>query len=969
MPPKTIRVLAWISSLAAVVLLLALLAAAVVYWRPELIQPILVRALTPSGGSASLGKLEISLFPPRLVLQDFQRHHPSEPSLRLSKLHLDLDPAGLWEPKPWLELVEAQGIRLEIKSSPEASDQEFDLSKLDLILAVKEARITNATLSYLTGQGRLEMKLASLTIEPQAGKQVGQRSFKLASSLVWADSAGKQLAWARINGSGGLDLPPSLEASLEVADGRLALPELDGSLSGALKLEVTPKRIQITQLDLNVAHGNDGKSSLTPAKVQLHGHGGLDGDGLMLELHRLVLGKLVSLSGRFAGSLKDGLSGDLKAQGQAELDQVALKNASLSATLAGSLEAPIIENVNISIPAGQLSWHGSALPLGELQISGKGALESGDRLRLENIACRVERLGAFSGSLLLDKWQPQSAFINAPDLNAAGILALAQNLSRQAAAEWQAQGKLNLSAHLGQEQPGQWQAELATKDLGFSSADGTVLVGQLAGQLIASGALAAQPLIKAQLKLIAGQALWGTIFLDLAKAPLDLETQARLAALDDLRQINFSGRLGALGKFSGQGKLALNKGGLRHQGSLVLQDLALTGLFNTFVRDPFSISLPMLASWQVGGQARLELNGAGRGGKADISGRIQISQASLKTGQGSQVGGLELDMPFAYKLGSVPSGQPPRPTRKGWGTIKLSDLKTPRLAIKRLEMPVAITPNRLWVLGSIAAPLAGGKAVISDLQVDEPLSPHFKAQFVAQLDDLNLAQLAGPSLSLEGSMGGRLKEVTLTSKRLRTKGQLEGSVFGGSLAVKGLAAELPFSPGRELRASLVARQVHMEPLSQALQVGRITGRLDAEMEGLRLAYGQPVAFQMKVESMETPGVEQQVSLKAVNSISLLGTGAGLSGMGLNLFASFFKEFPYNKIAFSCNLKNDVFRVRGLIHEDGVEYLVKRPMLMGINVINRNPDNRISFSDMLERLQRVQQDNAPRPNGAEAKEER
>jgi hypothetical protein len=84
----------------------------------------------------------------------------------------------------------------------------------------------------------------------------------------------------------------------------------------------------------------------------------------------------------------------------------------------------------------------------------------------------------------------------------------------------------------------------------------------------------------------------------------------------------------------------------------------------------------------------------------------------------------------------------------------------------------------------------------------------------------------------------------------------------------------------------------------------------------------------------------------------VSTGSALSGMGLSLMTKFFKEFPYEKIGFECGLKNDVFTVRGLIHEDGVEYLVKRRFFAGINVINRIPDNRIGFSDMVERAKRV-----------------
>jgi hypothetical protein len=64
----------------------------------------------------------------------------------------------------------------------------------------------------------------------------------------------------------------------------------------------------------------------------------------------------------------------------------------------------------------------------------------------------------------------------------------------------------------------------------------------------------------------------------------------------------------------------------------------------------------------------------------------------------------------------------------------------------------------------------------------------------------------------------------------------------------------------------------------------------------------------------------------------MSTGSALSGMEISLMATFFREFPYEK--------------------NGVEYLVKRRFLTGIDVINGNPDNHIGFSDMLERAKRV-----------------
>jgi hypothetical protein len=222
----------------------------------------------------------------------------------------------------------------------------------------------------------------------------------------------------------------------------------------------------------------------------------------------------------------------------------------------------------------------------------------------------------------------------------------------------------------------------------------------------------------------------------------------------------------------------------------------------------------------------------------------------------------------------------------------------------------------------------------------------------AQLDGLDLARVAGENSILEGHLGGLLDPVAISGERMTATGELIGDLFGGRLDVRHVTMERPFGAGREIGADVNVSRIDLERLSAALGVGRITGRLSGSVEGLRVAYGQPVAFHLTMESVPKKGVNQTVSLKAVNSISLVSTGSALSGMGASLMTTFFKEFTYEKIGFECGLKNDVFIVRGLIHEDGVEYLVKRSSFGGINVINANPDNRIGFTDMLERAKRV-----------------
>ncbi len=64
---------------------------------------------------------------------------------------------------------------------------------------------------------------------------------------------------------------------------------------------------------------------------------------------------------------------------------------------------------------------------------------------------------------------------------------------------------------------------------------------------------------------------------------------------------------------------------------------------------------------------------------------------------------------------------------------------------------------------------------------------------------------------------------------------------------------------------------------------------------------------------------------------------------------FMKYFPYDKLGIYCKLEDDIFTLRGTIHEKGVEYLIKRGTFGGIDVINQNPNNQIRWKQMIQRL--------------------
>ena len=88
--------------------------------------------------------------------------------------------------------------------------------------------------------------------------------------------------------------------------------------------------------------------------------------------------------------------------------------------------------------------------------------------------------------------------------------------------------------------------------------------------------------------------------------------------------------------------------------------------------------------------------------------------------------------------------------------------------------------------------------------------------------------------------------------------------------------------------------------------------------------------------MPRKGVPQTFSLKAVDNLTVLSSGQQASGGTGNFWMSFIRGFRYQKLGIVSTLRNDTFTLNGTINENGIEYLVKKPALFGISVVNREP---------------------------------
>ncbi|MEW6487624.1 MAG: hypothetical protein AB1578_06890, partial [Thermodesulfobacteriota bacterium] len=620
---------------------------------------------------------------------------------------------------------------------------------------------------------------------------------------------------------------------------------------------------------------------------------------------------------------------------------------------------------SLSLGAGQVRWDGRVLPLGQVGARGSVALD-GEAVRVDGFGVDADALGRLEGELVLAKGRlgGRLAGEGLPARALVELLGAATDFPGQA---WTVEGMVALAARVEPlEEGGRVEAKLPFRGAGFSSPDGELLAQGLEGDLSVEWrdgpAAPDTPRLLGELSLRAGEALWNTVYLDLSRTPLGLRLEAtpRDGALQDVAA---DARLQGVAALHLAGDLRREQERWRHRGRLVVDEAVLETLFQTFVRDPLASSRPDLGALQAQGTAKLELAFEGLDRDVDFRGLLEVRSGGLAApGQPAMLSGAELEVPLAYALGRTGAAAAP-PEGPGWGRLRLERLALAGMELGPLDLPVALVPNRLYLGGTVEVPLFGGRLALRRLRVEEPLSPAFRAALAVQAEALDLGRIPTQGLAVEGRLGGVLDPVTIDARELATAGTLTGELFGGRFEVRGLAVRQPFAAGREIAGDFQATGMDMERLSGALDVGQVTGRISAALTGVRVAYGQPVAFHLRAQSEPVKGVEQQVSLKAVNAISLLSTGSALGGAGVSILTSLFRQFPYDRIGFECTLSNDVFTVRGLIREQGVEYLVKRPFLGGINVINQNPDNRIRFSDMVRRLRRLAQGDAepePRP---------
>jgi len=342
------------------------------------------------------------------------------------------------------------------------------------------------------------------------------------------------------------------------------------------------------------------------------------------------------------------------------------------------------------------------------------------------------------------------------------------------------------------------------------------------------------------------------------------------------------------------------------------------------------------------------------GDTLSVEGRVTLAETNVeRSGTETFLLGVTADLPVHYETGKTGAPAPDAPL-PAEGFLRIDEVRNPFLALKSVVLPLrgglnafAVEP---LVLNLYGGTLELGRTVFRF----DPATGSFQGFGSLILRDIDISTfpIASPLFHLTGKIRADFPRLDISPRKIAVSGRGEADVFGGKVVLRDLAVSDPFDPGRSISLNVDLVDLDMKKLTDEVPFGEVTGIVRGEIRDLVITYKQPERFDFRMESVPRRGVPQTFSLKAVDNLTVLSSGQPASlGTG-RFWMRYVRGFRYKTMGLVSTLRNDTFTLSGTIHRRGIEYLVKKPALFGISIINRMPGKKISFKEMTGRLKRI-----------------
>jgi hypothetical protein len=446
-----------------------------------------------------------------------------------------------------------------------------------------------------------------------------------------------------------------------------------------------------------------------------------------------------------------------------------------------------------------------------------------------------------------------------------------------------------------------------------------------------------------------GESLWKAVYVSWNKHPLKVTVAGRLdpssGGVEGLAArfvLPTIGEVSLTGSVMTRPALAFD---LRSEARL-----SLGPLYSLYTQAGVAQESRMSLDGTLGANVRIR----GDGDALSVAGKMTLADTALELPSSKTLLlGIAAEIPVHYEAPGAGPGSPESPLPDE-GFLRIGELQSPFLTLKPVAVSLRAGTNA-FAIEPLALELFGGRLELgrTTFRVDTS-SGALRGVGSLSLREIDIARfpIESPQFKLTGKIRAEFPRLDISSREIAISGRGEADVFGGKVVLRDLAVGQPFAANRSISLNVDLLDLDLKKLTDEVPFGEVTGIVSGEVRNLVISYGQPERFEFRLESVPRKGVAQTFSLKAVDNLAVLSSGQQTSAGTGGFWMSLIRGFRYQKLGLVSTLRNDTFTLNGTIHEGGVEYLVKKPSLFGISVINREPDKVISFKEMTNRLKRV-----------------
>ena len=382
--------------------------------------------------------------------------------------------------------------------------------------------------------------------------------------------------------------------------------------------------------------------------------------------------------------------------------------------------------------------------------------------------------------------------------------------------------------------------------------------------------------------------------------------------------------------------------------------------WSSLARLPLADSVETVAALNIGGRGTLKAEGSWNRGYGSSQGQLILRDLAVETphpdspNQGLELRGLDLDLPFDVTWETTDDASTIAVTGEPRsGGLAVARASVGRFSFDNLASTLKVTADRIELEQALSVPFLRGRARLERIALTDLARPtrHLGAAVTLEALSLAAASEIGSLPPLDGELDGHFPEVRLTPRTLESEGGGEIEVFGGVFRIGGISGEDVFSDLPKIAFSTEFRNIDLLEVTDTFDIGEISGRADGWIRNCILFGGTPVRFQARLESVETPGARQTLSVKAINNLAILGTGGPVDVLKSGVL-SIFDRYRYKKLGARMDLYQDHFLVRGLASRGDRELFLEGSWPVRIDIVNAEPGKTVSFSTMLARLRNV-----------------